>query len=64
MVVYIFGGGFVIVGSRFSGAAIFGWFAVFAISQFVIFRCPHCRKFVLMNNPKSHKNCPHCFTDY
>jgi hypothetical protein len=60
IILYIFGSFVVVVGSGFSGTVAFGWFAVFAIGQFVIFRCPHCRKFVFMNNPESHKECPHC----
>jgi hypothetical protein len=64
MMVYIFGGFFVIVGSQFSDAAVFAWFVLFVVIQFIIFRCPHCRRFVLMNNPDSHKNCPHCFEDF
>ena len=64
IILYIFGSFVVVVGSGFSGTVAFGWFAVFAIGQFVIFRCPHCRKFVFMNNPESHKECPHCFKSY
>ncbi|MFT4558783.1 MAG: hypothetical protein ACI92S_004169 [Planctomycetaceae bacterium] len=64
MVVYIFGGGLVTVACKFSETSILTWFLVFAIGQFIVFRCPHCRKFVLMNDPESHKSCPHCFTDY
>lgn len=64
ILLYIFGGFFAIIESGFSGFAFFGWFAVFAIGQFVIFRCPHCRKFVFMNDLESHNACPHCFKSY
>jgi len=50
-------------------AIIFGWFAVFAILQFFVVRCPHCGKspFITPNGfstPLAGKQCRHCHRDY
>ena len=73
--VYLFG--FVLLTSCLPAALVhdyiphlvFGWFLIFAIGQFFVFRCPHCHKLAMFGpyhryHPTIGSRCRHCGKDY
>ena len=53
----------------YSAHFVFGWGAIFAILQFVVFRCPHCHKLAMFGPYRSYHpmvgtRCRHCGKDY
>jgi hypothetical protein len=48
---------------------VFAWFAVFAVAQFYIFRCPHCGKVAIIApdfiaSPFVGTSCRYCGKEY
>jgi hypothetical protein len=54
---------------RGKAALVFGWFFVFAVSQFLVLRCPHCKKPASItpeggSTPWVGTRCRHCGEPY